>query len=263
MEIKEYVAARKDAIRQRLLGATKIPSLAIIQVGDNEASNAYVRGKLKDCAEVGLKATLLHLPDTISQAELLSVITKCNLDPTIDAFLVQLPLPKAISEAAVNATIDPKKDIDGFSPFSPFACCTPKGIIDYLRDEGFPFRGANAVVLGRSQIVGKPMAKMLLAKDCNVTVLHSKTTPEDMRFYLKHADLVVVAIGKMGFLDASYELKPSAWVVDVGINRGEDGHLHGDCVPGLAVAKQTPVPGGVGLLTRLALLNNLMEVIDQ
>ena len=262
MEIKEYVAARKDAIRKRLLGATKIPCLAIIQVGENEASNAYVRGKLKDCAEVGLKANLIHLPDSVTQDELLSVIVRCNLDPTIDAFLVQLPLPKSISEAAVNATIDPKKDIDGFSPFSPFSCCTPKGIIDYLSDEGFPFRGANAVVLGRSQIVGKPMAKMLLAKDCNVTVLHSKTTPEDMRFYLKHADLVVVAIGKMGFLDASFELKPSAWVVDVGINRGEDGHLHGDCVPGLLVAKQTPVPGGVGLLTRLALLNNLMEVID-
>lgn len=260
MEIKEYVQARKDFIGDSLKTAPKIPCLGIIQIGDNEASNAYIRGKIKDCAEVGFKANLFHLPESTTQEELLSLIAKCNDDPAIDAFLVQLPVPKAISEEAIHRAVNPNKDIDGFSPFSPYASCTPKGIIDYLTDEGFVFRGANAVVIGRSQIVGKPMAKMLLAKDCNVTVLHSKTSNADLRFYLKHADLVVVAIGHEGFIDASYEFKPSAWVVDVGINRGEDGHLHGDCVPGLAVAKQTPVPGGVGLLTRLALLTNLLEV---
>ena len=263
MEIKEYVQARKDFIKKELLSAPKAPSLSIIQVGDNEASNAYIRGKLKDCAEVGFKADLIHLPVTVSQDELLSVIAKCNNDSDVDAFLVQLPLPKGISEEAVHLAIDPKKDIDGFSPLSSYESCTPKGIIDYLSDEGFPFRGANAVVIGRSQIVGKPMDKMLLQKDCNVTVLHSKTSNEDLRFYLLHADLVVVAIGKLGFIDASYRFKPSAWIVDVGINRGEDGHLHGDVVPGLPVAKQTPVPGGVGLLTRLALLTNLSEVMKK
>lgn len=263
MEIKEYVALRKIAIKKTLEGLGKKPCLAIIQVGNNEASNAYIRGKLKDCAEVGFEARLIHLEDTITEKELLDVVEQCNDDPTIDAFLVQLPVPEGISEKAIHLAIDPKKDIDGFSPLSEFASCTPKGIIDYLSDEGFPFRGANAVVLGRSQIVGKPMAKMLLAKDCNVTVLHSKTTPEDRRFYIKHADLIVVAIGKMGYLDNTYEFKPSAWIVDVGINRGEDGHLHGDCVPGLPVARQTPVPGGVGLLTRLALITNLLEVVKK
>ncbi|MCI2111061.1 MAG: bifunctional 5,10-methylenetetrahydrofolate dehydrogenase/5,10-methenyltetrahydrofolate cyclohydrolase [Bacilli bacterium] len=263
MEIKEYVQTRKDLIRQALQNASRVPSLAILQVGDNAASNSYIRGKLKDCAEVGIKATLFHYPDTISEKELLSEIKRCNQDPAIDAFLVQLPLPKAISERAIHLTIDPKKDIDGFSPLSAFASCTPKGIVDYLADEGFPFKGANAVVLGRSNIVGKPMAKMLTDKDCNVTLLHSKTSDGDMRFYLSHADLIVVAIGRLGHIDLSYELKPTAWVVDVGINRDEDGHLRGDCVPGLKVARQTPVPGGVGLLTRLALITNIMEVLKR
>jgi methylenetetrahydrofolate dehydrogenase (NADP+)/methenyltetrahydrofolate cyclohydrolase len=261
MEIKDYVAAKKAELKERLQKAARVPSLVIIQIGDNAASNAYIKGKLKDAAEVGFKADLIHLPETVTQQELLELIDKENKDPTVDTLLVQLPVPPSISEKAIHLAIDPKKDIDGFSPLSEFASCTPKGIIDYLSDEGFSFRGANAVVIGRSQIVGKPMAQMLLAKDCNVTVLHSKTLDADMRFYLKHADLVVVAVGRLGKIDASYEFKPSCWVVDVGINRGEDGHLHGDCVPGLAVAKQTPVPGGVGLLTRLALLTNLMGVL--
>ena len=125
--------------------------------------------------------------------------------------------------------------------------------------DGFSFAGKNAVVLGRSNIVGKPMARMLLARSCNVTVLHSKTSEEDKAFYLAHADLIVVAIGKQGFLDRRFVYKPTAIVVDVGINRGEDGHLHGDAIPGLPVALQTPGPGGVGLLTRLALMENILE----
>jgi methylenetetrahydrofolate dehydrogenase (NADP+) / methenyltetrahydrofolate cyclohydrolase len=263
MEIKEYVAKRKEEIRLSLEKADKIPSLCIIQIGDNPASDAYIRGKLKDAAEVGVKAELLHLDESTTQEALLAKIKEKNADPSVTALLVQLPVPKAISGEAINATIDPKKDVDGFVLGSAYECCTPKGIIDYLTEEGFPFRGANAVVVGRSQIVGKPMAKMLLKRDCNVTVLHSKTKPEDMRFYLRHADLVVVAIGKEAYFDRSYEFKPSAWVVDVGINRGADGHLHGDCVPNLPVAHQTPVPGGVGLLTRLALLDNLLEAMKQ
>jgi methylenetetrahydrofolate dehydrogenase (NADP+)/methenyltetrahydrofolate cyclohydrolase len=261
MEIKEYVALHKNEIKQAILKEGHVPSLAIITVGEDPASESYVRGKLKDAAEVGIKAVNTRLPESTSQEDLLSLIDELNADPTIDGILVQLPLPKQISEHVVQLAIDPSKDVDGFSPLTSFDCCTPKGIIDYLSEEGFPFRGANAVVLGRSNIVGKPMAKMLLAKDCNVTVLHSKTKEEDKRFYLAHADLVVVAIGKLGLIDLSYEFKPTAWVVDVGINRGEDGHLHGDCLPGLKVAKQTPVPGGVGLLTRVALLDNLLEAI--
>jgi methylenetetrahydrofolate dehydrogenase (NADP+) / methenyltetrahydrofolate cyclohydrolase len=259
MDIKAYVSERKEVLKKALLASKKIPTLAIIVVGNNPASDSYVRGKLKDAAEVGFKAIDTRLNESVSQEKLLALIDTYNQDPSIDGILVQLPVPKQISEKAIYQAVLPEKDVDGFSPVSPFECCTPKGICDYLTSEGFVFRGKNAVVIGRSAIVGKPMAKMLLARDCNVTVLHSKTSDEDKRFYLAHADLVVVAIGKEGLIDASYAFKPSCWIVDVGINRGADGHLHGDCVPNLPVAMQTPVPGGVGLLTRLALLENLLE----
>ena len=141
--------------------------------------------------------------------------------------IVQLPLPKQISEERIKLAVDPKKDIDGFHPLGSFDPCTPKGIVDYLSAEGFNFKGKNAVVLGRSNIVGKPMAKMLLKKDCNVTVLHSKTSEEDKKFYLAHADLIVVAIGRLGYLDGRFQYKKDAIIVDVGINRGEDGKLQG------------------------------------
>jgi methylenetetrahydrofolate dehydrogenase (NADP+)/methenyltetrahydrofolate cyclohydrolase len=261
MEIKEYVLHRKDELKKAMLSCKKIPTLAIIVVGTNAASDSYVRGKMKDAAEVGFKAIDTRLGAETTEGELIALIKRYNVDPSIDGILVQLPVPKQISEKAIHEAVVPSKDVDGFSPLSPFECCTPKGICDYLTAEGFAFRGKNAVVIGRSNIVGKPMAKMLLARDCNVTVLHSKTSDEDKRFYLAHADLVIVAIGRLGSIDASYQFKPTCWIVDVGINRGEDGHLHGDCVPSLPVEKQTPVPGGVGLLTRLALLDNLLEAV--
>lgn len=259
MEIKDYVSKRKAVLHEQIASLARVPSLAIVVVGNDPASESYVRGKMRDSAEVGIKAETLSLPEDVTEDELLQLIAKLNDDSSVDGILVQLPLPKHISESAVQLAIAPSKDVDGFSPLTHFECCTPKGIIDYLSSEGFSFVGKNAVVLGRSNIVGKPMAKMLLAKNCNVTVLHSKTLPEDRRFYVAHADLVVVAIGHLGYVDKAYSFKPTCWVVDVGINRGEDGHLHGDCVPDLPVEKQTPVPGGVGLLTRLALLENLLE----
>ena len=262
MEIKEYVALRKNAIKTQVETLSRKPYLSIITVGHDPASEAYVRGKKKDAAEVGIEAKQTWFPEDITEQTLLDTIRAQNNDPSIDGILVQLPVPKSISVEHINATIDPKKDVDGFTPTSHFRPCTPRGIIDYLTAEGFPFRGANAVVVGRSEIVGKPMAKLLLEKDCNVVQLHSKTKEEDRRFYFAHADLIVSAIGKMHLWDNSYAYRPSAWLVDVGITRGEDGHLHGDFVPGLPVAKQTPVPGGVGLLTRLALLENLMEAVS-
>jgi len=259
MEIKDYVSKRKEVLHEQIASLARVPSLAIIVVGNNAASESYVRGKMRDSAEVGIKAETLALPESVQEDQLLALIARLNNDSSVDGILVQLPLPKHISEDAIQSAIAPAKDVDGFSPLTRFECCTPKGIIDYLSSEGFSFSGKNAVVLGRSNIVGKPMARMLLSKNCNVTVLHSKTLPEDRHFYLAHADLVVVAIGRLGFVDTTYSFKPACWVVDVGINRGEDGRLHGDCVPGLPVEKQTPVPGGVGLLTRLALLENLLE----
>ena len=258
MTIKEYVAAEKARLAQEITLLPKKPHLVIIQANDSPASSAYVRGKMKDCEEIGALSTLCLLPPTVSEEELLSKIEEFNQDPNVDGLIVQLPLPKQISEAKVKLAVNPKKDVDGFHPLTTFAPCTPKGIVDYLESEGFTFMGKNAVVLGRSEIVGKPMAKMLLARSCNVTVLHSKTTEEDKAFYLGHADLIVVAIGRLGFLDGRFSYKKEACIVDVGINRGEDGKLHGDAIPGLPVALQTPVPGGVGLLTRLALMKNLL-----
>ena len=259
MEIKEYVAKHKLEIAEEIKALGFVPTLSIIAVGENPASEAYIRGKTKDAAEVGINALVTRFPEDVEEKEVLDFIRKQNGDPSIQGILVQLPVPKQISEKHINDTIIPSKDVDGFVPESAFECCTPKGIVDYLTSEGFVFRGANAVVLGRSQIVGKPMAKMLLARDCNVTVLHSKTKEEDKAFYLAHADLIVVAIGREAIVDSHYSFKESAVIVDVGINRGADGKLHGDCERGLPVRLQTPVPGGVGLLTRIALMDNLLK----
>ncbi len=259
MTIKEYVAFRKEQLKEEINAMDKKPVLSIITVGDDPASEAYVRGKKKDAAEVGIEAIHTVFPADITEEEVLNLIIKQNNDPTINGIIVQLPLPKHISVEKINETISPKKDVDGFTLGSHFDPCTPKGIINYLTNEGFQFTGKNAVVLGRSEIVGKPMARMLLEKNCNVVQLHSKTSREDKEFYMAHADLIVSAIGRMFIWDETYTYKKDAYLIDVGINRGEDGHLHGDFVPSLPVKLQTPVPGGVGLLTRLALLENLLE----
>ena len=263
MEIRDFVKERKLALAERIKLMPHQPHLMIILANDDPASASYDRGKMKDGAEIGALVEMTVFTPDVSEEKLLSTIERFNKDDSIDGIIVQLPLPKHISEEKVKRAVDPKKDVDGFHPLSSFYPCTPLGIIHYLEAENFPFRGKNAVVLGRSNIVGKPMAKMLTAKDCNVTVLHSKTSDEDKAFYLGHADLIVVAIGKLGYLDDRFPLKESAVIVDVGINRGEDGKLHGDAVPGLPVRLQTPVPGGVGLLTRLALMENLVEAASK
>lgn len=259
MTIKEYVALRKEEIKKEVTSLPNKAVLSIITVGNDPASEAYVRGKKKDAAEAGIEALHTIFDENITEEELLSFIRKQNDDSSINGIIVQLPLPKHLSVQKINETLSPKKDVDGFTLGSSFDPCTPKGIINYLTHEGFSFEGKNAVVLGRSEIVGKPMARMLLERNCNVTQLHSKTSLEDKKFYIAHADLVVSAIGRMFILDESFTYKPTAYLVDVGINRGEDGHLHGDFVPNLPVKLQTPVPGGVGLLTRLALMENLLE----
>lgn len=258
LTIKEYVALRKPEITKEVSGLNPTPSFVIIQLNDDEASNAYVKGKMKDAAELGINCELVKLPKETSEEELLNKIEQINNDDTVHGLIVQMPLPKHISEEKVKLAVSPKKDIDGFHPLSSIDPCTPKGIITYLKYLGVEFKGKNAVVIGRSNIVGKPMGKLLLQENSNVTTLHSKTTPEDMKFYIEHADIIVIAIGKAGFLNESYKYKPSAIIVDVGINRIE-GKLHGDAIRDLPVALQTPVPGGVGLLTRLTLLENLLE----
>ena len=259
MTVKEYVAKRKQEIKDLVLTMERKPSIAIVQVNEDAGSNAYVKGKLKDAAELGVNVDLIKLPLDTSEEELLKVIDELNNDTIHDGFIVQMPLPKQINEETIKLAVSPKKDVDGFHPLSSLAPCTPKGIMNYLHSEGIEILGKNAVVIGRSNIVGKPMAKLLLKESANVTVLHSKTSFEDMSRYIANADIIVIAIGRMHFLDNKFKYKESAAVIDVGISRDETG-LHGDALPGLPVRLQTPVPGGVGLLTRLALYENLLEI---
>lgn len=256
MEIKEYVAKRKAYLTDLIESLPSKPKLVIIQVNEDEGSKAYIRGKIKDLTEI--KADFIHvkLPLDISEEDLIKEIVKYNFDDTVDGILVQMPLPRQINEDNIKMAVTPLKDVDGFHPVSSYSPCTPKGIIDYLESLNYDFKDKNALVIGRSNIVGKPVAKLLLDRNCNVTIVHSKTSKENLDIYLKNADLIVVAVGKKYIIE-NQELKPTAYVVDVGINR-VDGKLYGDCAPNLPVALQTPVPGGVGLLTRLSMLENLI-----
>lgn len=259
MTIKEYVTFRKSEIRDSLFSLSLKPQIKIIQLNDDPASNAYVKGKLKDAQELGVNAELIKLSEDTSQSELLSLMQKLNNNPEIDGYIVQMPLPKGIDEETIKLAVDPEKDVDGFHPLSSLNPCTPQGIMNYLKHEGINLQGKNALVIGRSNIVGKPMAKLLLNENCNVTIVHSKTSKEDMHNYVKNSDIIVIAIGKQGFLNQEFEFKKDSIVIDVGISRDETG-LHGDAVPDLPVKFQTPVPGGVGLLTRLALYENLLKI---
>ena len=259
--IKEYVEAKKTDLRGQLVGNNL--KAVIIQVGSLEASNRYVRNKIKDLEEVGIATHLIKLPETISEEDLLNSLSCLNSNPEVTGYLVQLPLPKHISEEKVNLAIDPKKDIDGFHPLSKTVAATPLGAFNYLKDMNYEFSGKNAVIIGRSHIVGRPMHKLLLDADMNVVILHTKTSEEDKRFYLEHADLIIVAAGKAGVLNSSYKLKESAVVLDIGINFNEEGKLIGDCEQNLPVAFQSPVPGGCGLLTRLAVIENLVFLATQ
>ena len=262
MTVKEYVLARKEEIKELVSKMEVVPSLTVVQVNEDAGSNAYVKGKLKDAAELGIPANLIKLPLETKEEQLLNLIDELNKDDRVTGFIVQMPLPRQINEEKVKLAISPDKDVDGFHPMSSLNPCTPQGVMNYLHAMNVQILGKNAVVIGRSNIVGKPMARLLTKESANVTVLHSKTTPEDMKFYIEHADIVVVAIGKAGFLDNRFKYKDNCVIIDVGISRDDTG-LHGDAIPNLPVALQTPVPGGVGLLTRLALLENLLSIANR
>ena len=259
MEIKEFVKVRKEELKVEFSKVNKNLKFVIVQMNEDPASNAYIKGKLKDGNELGVNVELRKFPIDFTQQQLLKEIDSLNHDSSVVGFIVQMPLPKQINEEAVKLAISPEKDVDGFHPLSKLNPCTPQGIMNYLDYEGIDLLGKNAVVIGRSNIVGKPMAKLLLSRSSNVTVLHSKTKFEDMFNFVKNADIIVVAVGKTGLLDNKFEYKKNAIIVDVGINREEDG-LHGDAIRDLPVKLQTPVPGGVGLLTRLALYENLLKL---
>lgn len=258
MVIKDYVLERKKSLKTAISKEGGEPNLYILQVYDSFASNKYIRGKIEDAAFVGIKTMHVKYTGWVEEEQILNAIRDFNNDPNIDGIIVQLPLPDHISEEKVKLAIDPAKDVDGFHPLSHFDPCTPLGIMNYLKAENVEMRGKNALVIGRSNIVGKPMARLLLATDANVTVVHSKTSKEDLAFYLKHADIIVAAVGIKHFINDQV-LKKDAVIIDVGINPLETGGITGDVAPMRDVKLQTPVPGGVGLLTRLTLLENVFK----
>ena len=261
LKVKESVKVRADELKK--FGVE--PTLAVVLVGEDKASQTYVRAKEKACNEYGIKSVAHRLSENTTQNELLALINVLNLDDSIHGILVQLPLPKHIDTNVVLAAIDPRKDVDGFhavnvgklvSGLEGFVPCTPLGVMEILKEYGIDVAGLNAVVIGRSNIVGKPMANLLLNASATVTVTHSKT--KNLKEICKNANLIVAAIGKPFFLKADM-VKDGAVVVDVGINRLDDGRLVGD-VDFDEVAPKcsyiTPFPGGVGPMTIAMLLNN-------
>lgn len=266
--VRNEVAARVRALSQRGVK----PGLAVVLVGDDPASAVYVRNKVKDCEEVGIASTLDRLPAATSEAALLARIAQLNADPAVHGILVQLPLPAHIDEHRVIEAISPAKDADGFHVSNVgllmtgkplFRPCTPYGVMKMLEHAGTSLDGAHAVVIGRSNIVGKPQALMLLAAGATVTVCHSRT--RGLADHTRRADVIVAAVGKAGLLTADM-VKPGATVIDVGMNRGADGKLCGDVdfagVSQVAGAI-TPVPGGVGPMTRAMLLVNTIEAAER
>ena len=261
--IKEFVKIKKLQLALEVKQLNRKIILAIIQIGNNEASNTYIKGKISDGKELGITTKVYKFAENTTEEELIKIINKLNKKKQINGIIVQLPLPAHIVEQRVKSAIAPEKDVDGFNPLSSCIPCTPLGIIHYLQFCEFPFTNSNAVVIGRSNIVGKPMAELLTKLNCNVTVIHSKTSEENKIFYLNRADLIVCATGHINTVTSKYKIKKKCVVIDVGINRDENGKLIGDCERNLDVAYQSPVPGGVGLLTRISLFHNLIQLVKQ
>ncbi|HDT8626631.1 TPA: bifunctional methylenetetrahydrofolate dehydrogenase/methenyltetrahydrofolate cyclohydrolase FolD [Listeria monocytogenes] len=246
----------------------KQPGLAVVLVGDNQASRTYVRNKQKRTEEAGMKSVLIELPENVTEEKLLSVVEELNEDKTIHGILVQLPLPEHISEEKVIDTISFDKDVDGFHPVNvgnlfigkdSFVPCTPAGIIELIKSTGTQIEGKRAVVIGRSNIVGKPVAQLLLNENATVTIAHSRT--KDLPQVAKEADILVVATGLAKFVKKDY-IKPGAIVIDVGMDRDENNKLCGDVDFDDVVQEAgfiTPVPGGVGPMTITMLLANTLK----
>ena len=289
---KEISESIKSEVRSAVAELPFQPCLAVVRVGEDPASAVYVGSKVRTVEELGMRSEHYHLADDVSQEELLSLVAKLNGDPEVDGILVQLPLPKHIDESSVIERIDPEKDVDGFHPVNvgrlslgedSLVPCTPAGVIEMLKRSGIEIAGKHAVIVGRSNIVGKPMAMLLLRENATVTICHSRTS--DLRAITQQADILVAAIGRAGFIHGKH-IREGATVVDVGINSvsdpavvnelfdGEDlakrlatlekrgATLVGDVSPRDAMAKAayfTPVPGGVGLLTVAMLMKNTVE----
>ncbi|MEP7211531.1 MAG: bifunctional methylenetetrahydrofolate dehydrogenase/methenyltetrahydrofolate cyclohydrolase FolD [Acidobacteriota bacterium] len=282
----------KSEVRATIAGLSFIPCLAVVRVGEDPASAVYVASKVKTSQELGMRSEHYHLPASVTQAELLDVVNKLNRDPDVDGILVQLPLPKHIDESSVIEAIDPAKDVDGFHPVNvgrlslgqdSLVPCTPAGVIEILKRSNIEIAGRHAVIVGRSNIVGKPMAMLLLRENATVTICHSKTA--DLPSITRQADILVAAIGRAGFV-CSEHIREGATVIDVGINSVSDAELVNGLFDGDDLAKRlatiekrgatlvgdvnfrdavekagncTPVPGGVGLLTVAMLMKNTVQ----
>ena len=263
-ELKEKVTALKEAGME--------PALAVIQVGNDPASSVYVRNKKKACEYIGIWSLSYELPEETTEDALIELIEKLNKDKTVNGILVQLPVPKHIDPDKIIRTISPEKDVDGFHPQNVgklvigeegFVSCTPAGVIQLLKRSGIEISRKNCVVVGRSNIVGKPMALLMLHENATVTIAHSKT--KNLKELCQTADILIVAIGKPQFITADY-VKEGAVVIDVGIHRDENNKLCGD-VRYEEVAEKasaiTPVPGGVGPMTIAMLMSNCVESLDR
>ncbi|HEY5601740.1 MAG TPA: bifunctional methylenetetrahydrofolate dehydrogenase/methenyltetrahydrofolate cyclohydrolase FolD [Gammaproteobacteria bacterium] len=261
----------KQRVEQRIAQGLRAPGLAVILVGADPASQVYVGSKRKACEEVGFKSLAYDLPASASAAELLKLIDALNADDSIDGILVQLPLPSHIPSETIIERIRPDKDVDGFHPYNigrltirqpVLRSCTPRGVMLLLEKTGIPLLGLDAVVVGASNHVGRPMALELLLAGCTVTVCHRFT--KDLGSHVRHADLLVVAVGKPAIVRSEW-IKPGAMVIDIGINRDQAGKLVGDI--DFETAKRraawiTPVPGGVGPMTVAALLQNTIDAAE-
>lgn len=272
---KAISAAIKDELKAKVAEMTQQgnrPTLAVVLVGEDPASQVYVKHKKRACEYVGIESVSHELSTDTTEEEMLALVKKLNDDDNVNGILVQLPLPGHIDEDKVIMAIDPSKDVDGFHPISVgnlsighdgFVSCTPAGIIELLKRSGIEMQGAEAVIVGRSNIVGKPVSMLLTRENATVTVTHSRT--RDLKEVCKRADILVVAIGREKMVDSSY-VKPGAAVIDVGINRGADGKLCGDvdyedCLE--IAGAITPVPGGVGPMTIAMLMRNCVIAAEK
>ncbi|WP_225182214.1 bifunctional methylenetetrahydrofolate dehydrogenase/methenyltetrahydrofolate cyclohydrolase FolD [Pectobacterium aroidearum] len=268
-QVKDEVAAR---VTQRLAAGKRAPGLAVVLVGENPASQIYVSSKRKVCEEVGFISRSYDLPATTTESELLTLIDQLNADQAIDGILVQLPLPEGIDNTKVIERIAPSKDVDGFHPYNVgrlcqraplLRACTPRGIVTLLERYNIDTFGLNAVVVGASNIVGRPMSLELLLAGCTTTVTHRFT--KNLRHHIENADLLVVAVGKPGFIPGEW-IKPGAIVLDVGINRLESGKVVGDVEFETAQERASyisPVPGGIGPMTVATLIQNTLQACEE
>lgn len=265
-ELKEQFKNKIDKLKKK----GRVPGLAVIMVGENPASKVYVANKIKDCQQVGLKSLHFHLEENVTNQDVIELIDKLNADNTIDGMMVQLPLPKHLDEALILSHINPQKDVDGLSAYQmgqlalglpELTACTPSGVMQMLDAYNIEVEGKNAVIIGRSNIVGKPMMFMLMQRNATVCICHSRT--KNLKEMAASADILVVAIGRAKFVTEDM-VKDGAVVVDVGINR-VDGKLCGDVDFDNVKDKCsyiTPVPGGVGLMTRVMLLHNTIKAFE-